>query len=529
MALVNALFIGLFVGFLQTQSWALSTSYSSAEDEDISIKKLLVTVGRDNVQGIYARPLADHLSGLVTEGHFFEVVPAAEGSSFELDSLRTEPQKTSDLAAKGGADAILHLQVAKGQMGLRLELGLFTKKSGLLWAYADYLEKQKFDLTNVQEVVTKLYQQIINQVPYQGLLLSRTGNKVTLNRGLLANIKPDQEIDVVQILGVERHPEFRFVTHVQKEILGKIRITKVDETLSFGYILFEKEPQAVQTGMKLLIREPVFYPNLANSKNESVVDHLLARSDGSVVMKGDAKEWLPAHSPTFGRLDLLFGLGDFDASSNLETAGNQEAATSMALNAQLSSDIWLTRSWFLRLGLNQGSAQVKNPLADSAPKKLHFALQNTRLGVGYDLAVVDSLYGPRLQMVLGYSQFSLTPTESNPVSFTTNIFDGTAFGLIGFMPLNEYESKWGFGAELWYHYYPNLDEKPLTSGDSEDSNITELAGVAYYQWNQNIYWITKLGVNSFKTKFKGKGSRTDSATSSDFSWRYLNAGVEFLF
>lgn len=512
-------------------SQAVTTTYISADDEEITLKSLLISPGKDNLQSIYARPLSLYLESLIEKEHVFSIAKYSDGdATFDLDELRAQTQKTSALLEKSNADGLVHLQVSKGQMGLRFEMALFTKKSGQVWAYADLLEKDHFDLEHARESVQTLLHQILGQIPYQGLVLSRTGGRITINQGANGGVKPDQEIDVIQVVGVTRHPQFQFVTHVQKEIIGKLRITKVDEWLSFGYILFEKEPQVIQPNLKLLIRDPIFYPNLATSKNESVVKHLLSRGDGRVIMQKDAAEWIPEDNPTFGRMHLLLGMGQFGASTNIASAGGQQGSTLLALNAQVDADLWITRSWFLRLDFTQGSAQLANPLSDSSPAKLNFSLIGLKGAIGYDFLISNSIYGSRIQALLGYSQFSAATTDSTPTSFTSSIFSGIGVGLSGYTPWDEYESKWGFGAELWYHLYPSVSETPVTSGSPQNTNIVELSGAGYYHWRPNLYWVTKVSLNSLNTSFSGTGTRTNgTASSSDYSWTRINAGVEHLF
>ena len=414
-------------------------------------------------------------------------------------------------------------------MGLHLEMGLFTRKSGKIWAYANFLEKNKFDLEHLQLIVINLYEELENQIPYQGLILSRFGSKVTINRGSNSGLKIDQEINVIQIVGITRHPQFQFITQVQKEILGKIHITKIDDNLSFGYILFEKESQVIQPGLKLLLHEPIFNQNLVTSKNERVVEHLLSRGDGSVIMQGESNEWAPEASPSFGRIQILFGMGEFEASTNLVRSGGQQGSTFLALNAQVDADLWLTRTWFLKTRINQGSAQIKNPLSGSSPSKLNFSMQDLKISAGYDFEISPKINGPRIQALIGVSQFNAAVTDSSPTSFTSTSFNGIGFGLTGFMPVDELDSKWSYGAELWYHLLPTVTESPLTSGTPKNSQIIELSGLGYYRWKPNFYILGKLTLESFNTQFIGTGTRIESATSSDISWTRFNGGIEYLF
>lgn len=518
----------LIILFVPLVSMGITTSYISADDEDITLQSIVVSKGKDNVQSIYAKPLSEYVSSLVEQDHFLDL-STYSGDTLDINELRSNPKMVTELINKNKSDGLLHLQITKGPMGLFLEMGLFTKKSGLLWAYAESLMKDKLDIESVKATMALLHSQIMSQIPYQGLILSRSGRRVTINRGSLSNIKLDQDIDVIQVIGVKRHPQFQFITHVQKEIIGKVRITQIDENISFGYLLFEKEPQVVQTGLKVLLREPTYYPDLATSKNEAVVDHLLSRSDGQVMMRGDSKEWLPLDPPSFGRAHVLFGMGQFASSTNLSTEGGQQSSTIMAFNAQVDADLWITRKWYLRVGLNQGSAQVNNPLSGSSPSKLNYSLQGLKTALGYDFEISPSIYGPRFQALLGYSQFHASATESTPTTYTSTLFSGLALGLEGYLPWHEVNSKWGFGAELWYHFSPSVSESPVTSGSAKQISIIELAGSAQYQWSPNIAWIGKIAFDTFSSSFSGAGTRPQVATSSDLSWMRINAGMEYLF
>lgn len=526
-------------------TFALSTNFVSLEDEDITIKTIAVSKGRDNLQGIYSEPLSQFLKQLIEEDNSFDLLDESQLSfnskkgetdvssnplkNLDLNELRSNSKKTSNLITQVSTDALFHIQATKGTMGLQLELGLFTKKSGLLWGYTEKLVTDKFDLENIKKNMAQMFIQILNQIPYQGMILSRTGGKVTVNRGTFFHLYPDQEVNVIQIIGVKRHPQFQFVTHVEKEIIGKIKLTKVDDNLSFGYILFEKEPQSIQPGLKILLREPIYYPHLATSKNEEIVDHILTRADGKTMLRDDALEWLPENRPTFGRAHVLFGIGQLTASTQLAAEGGQQGTTIMALNAQVDADLWMTQKWFVRLGLNQGSAQVKNPLPDSTPTNLNFSLQGIKAAIGYDFTLSQSLYGPRLQGLIGYSQFNSKATESSPTSFTSTSYSGFCFGAVGYFPWDEEESKWGYGVELWYHLLPSVSETPVTSGSSSSTQIIELSGSTLYRWRPNLYFIGKLSMDSLSSSFSGTGTRSLAATASDLSWVRLNAGIEYLF
>ncbi len=130
---------------------------------------------------------------------------------------------------------------------------------------------------------------------------------------------------------------------------------------------------------------------------------------------------------------------------------------------------------------------------------------------------------------MGFTQFKASPTVSTPTSFNSTTYNGLGIGINGYFPWNEIESKWGFGAELWYHLFPNLSETPVNSGTPENTQMLELAGQLYYHLQPNIYLISKLSMNSSSTHFTGSGTRLEPASYNEVSWTKFNAGFEYLF
>ena len=92
---------------------------------------------------------------------------------------------------------------------------------------------------------------MVKKIPYAGLILSRQGNRVTMDIGTRDGVHDNTVVSVEQIILLKRHPKFHFILASEKEVLGKIRIVKSDETLSFGTVLSEKEPGVITTDSKI--------------------------------------------------------------------------------------------------------------------------------------------------------------------------------------------------------------------------------------------------------------------------------------
>ncbi|MDX9732171.1 MAG: hypothetical protein RBT63_10405, partial [Bdellovibrionales bacterium] len=219
-----------------------SASYRSAIDESLTIQKITVLPGSDNTDGIYARPLEAHLIALTKTSHRWESVESG------LQSLPKPPldlENNATLARQllfsNGADAAILPVVNRGPGGLTIRLNLFMKFDGRLLAQEIVRDHKRFELSDVKAVVSEMYTRLIATIPYEGLILSRQGTRVTVNLGKSDGIRPEQSVSAVQIITENRHPKFGFLISTEKEIIGQIKILKVDDTLSFGVITTEKE------------------------------------------------------------------------------------------------------------------------------------------------------------------------------------------------------------------------------------------------------------------------------------------------
>ena len=103
---------------------------------------------------------------------------------------------------------------------------------------------------------------VLKKIPYDALVLSRQGNLITVNLGKKDGIEKGKVLTVIQIIKEQRHPKFGILIKTDKEILGKIKLLKIDDNLSFGKIIVEKEKkiggenQDVEMMMKPVIAKP---------------------------------------------------------------------------------------------------------------------------------------------------------------------------------------------------------------------------------------------------------------------------------
>src|SRR5208282_1436782 len=156
----------------------------------------------------------------------------------------------------------------------------------------------------------RLLSEIVARLPYSGRVLSRDANRVTVNLGSRDGVQPGQILSVIQIIQAQRHPVFNFLVRTDKEIFGKVRILKVDETLSFGTVVSEKERGAIQKNSKI---GPVDFVTYSGGESLSLTpgpaETLGQRDDSKIAFGKDPKPWVPEATPTFGQIGGRLGIG----------------------------------------------------------------------------------------------------------------------------------------------------------------------------------------------------------------------------
>jgi hypothetical protein len=150
--------------------------------------------------------------------------------------------------------------ITKGPRGLNAKLKLYTQDQGLIFIEESFQDLSTFELARVREEFVTLYHNLRNKLPYQGFVVSRRGLDVTLNIGEKNGVHLGQEISLSQILKLNRHPKLKTMISVEKEIIGKVYVTKVEPYLSFAQIIFEKETGVIDVGAKTIPIDYIAYP-----------------------------------------------------------------------------------------------------------------------------------------------------------------------------------------------------------------------------------------------------------------------------
>jgi hypothetical protein len=511
-----------------------SASYVSQIDEDLTIRRVSVLPVIDNVDGIYARPIETQLIQLVRSAHRWDYVDSnLAGSLPSLIELEEQPSEVQRIARSIEADALIGAAASKGPNGLSIRISLFVKKDGKLIAQEILRDHPRFQLAEVRDQVRQLYARTVAKLPYEGLILSRQVNRVTINLGRSDGLIKDQVVTVVQIIGATRHPRFNFLVSTEKEIIGRVKILKVDDTLSFGAIISEKERGAIRRLSKISGLTQVTYPVPTGLSEESGVTDFATMPDGPVSFGKEPREWLPVNPPSFGQAGMKLGFGSFSSSLNMD-AGTFEARSPFYPSLAVHGEIWLNPEWIVRADLMQGVISTANPRDGSQPEQLNYSMSRYSLELGYNFLLRDDFFGPKVHVSAGFATYRMFVDDSQPTSLTTVEYSGAMLGLGGSFPITE-KKKWYLGGRLNLYLMPRFNESPVTSGAEAKSTINDFTLFGEHKFAENLKLTASIDFSLYSTNFSGIGNRTDSggnpetATSLSHRHNLLTAGLIYMF
>lgn len=514
-----------FVVLFSLQTRAQSNSaFVSAADQDLTIKTVTAVPFTDNIKGIYANPIYKKFQDLLSNDKMWSYQALPETTVAPLD-LDENPAAVKGFLASTKAQGLFSFRVTKGPKGLNGRLMFFVGNSGQPLLQEELTDYQRFEIADLEKEVQRMYERIKSRLPYRGMILSRRGQDVTINLGYKNGLKNNDEISVIQILKVNRHPKLKFMVNTEKEILGKIKVYKTDEYLSFAYVTYEKEAGTVQPTSKLLPQEFIQYAEPV-VQNGQVIPGLENRKDRELSYGDNPREWLPQEAPQYGRIALLAGLGSYNISTNLST-GSIDASTSFAPEIAVKGELWISSEWNILYNIRQSVFSVSNPLAGSTPGNLNMSLSSYGVMGAYNFLMSEDFFGPKIQLSAGYATYNSHSDQSTPLAFTNMNYGGLAFGLLGQFPLTA-EVPMDLGAQFNMFLSPGMSES-TSSGDSSKSTINQFGFFGVYHLKSRFKIRGEINFEYYSSDFSGTGAGTHTSTSTTQKLTSFMGGIEYLF
>ncbi len=495
------------------------TSYYSEVDRLLSFKSIVVVPSYDNVGGVYKNSVDNKLKELISQDSSWSLaelkLPSGK-ATYRADWFDDNSDYTKNTILGSHADALLQAVVTKNSSGLNINLTLYAK-DGAPFIVVSYRDEKTFELNKVNEIAENLYHQLKQKLPYEGLIMSRKGNAVTINLGQKYGLKVNDKISVAQILSIKRHPKLRFVTNVEKEVIGQIIVTKVDTDLSFAQISFEKESGVIDRNAKLLPIKFIKY----NQPGANMLGSIPGIEDG-------AQEWVPSPSPQFGKISVALGISDYRISSVDLAGGNSfESAQSFAPTLKIGAELWLTPEWYTAFDIQKSLFNTDNGLLGSTPGTLSFDLNRYDILFGYRYSITGNFWGPQLNIGLGYFLNQTHVTDSAPVSFTSTEVSGWNMQVGGYFPITD-DYKTSVGAKAKFVFFERYSETPVDSGKAA-TQFNNFGIYVAHQISTNIQLRPEINYGITRASFSGAANRLNPVRSTDEKFVSYMLGLDYLF
>ncbi|MCB0350719.1 MAG: hypothetical protein KDD38_06015 [Bdellovibrionales bacterium] len=485
------------------------SSYTSEADTLVTVRTISILPVFDNLQGIYSQPIERALVDSLNKSHRWEFSEAnTTGAILTPDELESDPDAVKNLAAHLNSEAFVSAGIIKGPGGITIKMNLFLKSDQKLLAQETLTGFKTFDVATVKKKSEEMMERLLNKLPYSGMVLSRQGTRVTVNLGRKDDIAEGKVLSVIQIIKLNRHPKFNFLISADKEVIGKIKLLKVDDTLSFGRIVTEVEPNAIQVNSKLSGLQDVVYTNTDTlTDNGSSSEGLAERPDGKISFGANPAAWLPKKKPTFGMVGARIGIGQF--AENVQGTSSSEHSDAPAYpSVSIDSELWLTPAWSMHANIRQGIVNS-------------FSLSNYEFLMGYNMRLGASIDSPKVEGLFGYSTYHLQIDEVASSLLTTKTYSGFKLGIAGAYPLPG-SSPYSLGANLMFMFQPKLTESPVSSGNSKDT-VNTFGIFGEKEISINLRARAGLDFELYTSDFKSGAvsSASQKHTTASFGFNYL--------
>ena len=467
-------------------------------DQRFSLESIGFLKASDNVDGLFAELVANTYKEYFSHQSRFlindlsKIDPLLNNPKIAYQKLILDPDILGQIARSSRSETLIRTTILKE--GPRY---YFT----LEWLHAPQIElisRVTFTLEEPEDgsslngafifkAMSGPITQLIQQVPFLGMLTGRDHQIVTLNLGSQANLKKGDLITVGTLDEVKRHPLLKTIENWQIHETGKVVVEQTEENIAFCKIIEESSNQAIQGFQKIV-----------HIQNEPLIDS----SHDLPLKKSDSMELQEA--PKFGWLGVQLLAGPYSRQSSSVSPSTSLSGGGTELGAKIIGELWLTPRWFTNAELGYGSygfSQTDSTTGNQTPVSQNGgvtgSLTSLLIDGGYSYAFNQDFYGPKARLKLGFrsSAFSLPATateQTGAISFSTFFLE-----LEGDVPL---EGNWGVLGHLNYGLLSLVSQNLFTDQVSGSSDIHFLVG-GYYRVNSSMVIRAGLELHSTSADF----------------------------
>lgn len=353
-------------GVVYEGTQASAAPAAPAADKNLLVKRIFLFPSLDDMNGVLAPKLDEKLNNLFRSNSRFDPVrdpqvlkalssgdsgyeKAAQNQAVHREAARvTGSDSTALLTSKNiGNDSEMHLEIRDAQGDL-----IFVE-TGSLPGFSSMDARWG--------MVEKLFQAVVARLPYDGTVTGRTATTLTLDLGSKA-VKVGDELDLVRIVSVQRHPLLKTVVGTDYVRVGRARVNHVDRALSFAELLEESPGESAQPGTKILRSRAIY----SSREREEPVNYGPEKKVAPTESSLPPEERLPGDfekpRARYGKVgaNLLFG-----SLTHTQTSGSTVSEYSgSGFGASVDGELWVTKNWIASLGLGSQSANLSGKGTD---------------------------------------------------------------------------------------------------------------------------------------------------------------------
>jgi len=516
---MRVLLSGLHLFFFLSSAYAQINTFNHAEESIVTFQKIHFWGVRDNTDGVFAKPIFDQTLESLNQQKQIAIVNSIEKvtSPFLLKDIERKKLISENDGAIWG-------EILKQGSIFKLRFSLFDR-NGQLFLDAEKILESELNVKKLAQETKSLIAELFGKLPYQGWIIGKKGRLVTLNYGRNQGAKPGDKVDVVLVINITRHPIEHFATEFEKRFIGKILIQKVDDDLSFGSIVSERNPGIIQVGSKIEAQRSVTYPALIKTQDGQLIDTKFNPSEEKLIVGQMPSEWHQS-GPQFGFLGFQFGVLENLLNQNLANNRTASGRTPLLPSLGINSELWVTSKLSIDLNIQQsiGTLGLSGPISNS---RLNYSENMFKLGAQYRFSFLNDPTQSYFFLGGRLFQFRNSIQETASFDLTSHVYSGLA-AVLG-MRFAFPHKRLALLTHMELPVFTNSAESPVTSGASAESSRSNIgiSGEYFLTPSKSVQmgWQSEL----FSTTYSGNGSRPNAATHASQQRNSIMIGMNYYY
>lgn len=473
---------------------SLTSNASPENDRLYALESLSWIKPVDNVDGIFNDFVDETFDKYFARQTRFQIKKLGNtnailgNSKIPYYKLANDPDVLRKVSRQFKVESLLRTKIAREGTSYRFQIEWIYGPRGDILAqqefrYYDTAGEKGIKGSDLPEALNKALDELIKKLPFLGQITGVEGDTVTVNMGRNQGVSVKEIMTIFTLKALKRHPLERTIEEWSWEPVGKVQIDQVEESITFGKIIFTEPGMTFDRYQK--VREILPAPAEKENKKQSKIDSL-------------------ENMPRIGWVAGNVGIGSYSREVGYPATSGSSGFGGGGLteSLQVDSQLWLNSRWIVQgsLGTALINYHAKN-LATGADLGSSYSGTNFNIRVagGYAFYPAKTIFDPIGWVHAGYRSTSYTLTKNVVQGAGSSSFGSFFIGLGGEVPVNEeFSAQMGFDLGL----IRSFDESDLAFGDTGSTSDLMFTIGGSYRYTEKIFFRALFIVNSQSADFK---------------------------